>query len=1149
MRFFSGWTATVLNVLLTGSLLAATPPARSPVKPKHLTPDELATVPRDGTFLLLHGAVFDPLVSAPDFAMVGLAGPTETGYGIVQFRPGRLAEKDRLQALGVLFVGYLPDNAFVVRLTPVATGLLAGNSAVRWSGPYEAGFRVHYRLWPGSKDVTPEVTVQFFRDATTPQVSRVETQARRLAPSAVKTFSRSDAQGTVMRFAVTTTERDRLVASLAQLDGVSFIEPFTPPVLHNNSALGPLQSNVASVIATNACSTCTIFTHGLTGTGQIVTVADSGNDSDMCFFRYGSNLSDVTDAASPIPPATGPLWPANKLVGYWIQPGATAYDNNATCPGGSSTSYHGSHTSATVVGDDFANLSTSAAPGINPGDGMAPNAKLLFQDVGHDTTGCLTGLDDPFNMYLQALGGGARIHSNSYGSAAAGAYTGDCSIADRFLFDHEEMTIFFSAGNSGSAANTVGSPGTAKNVVTVGALGSANSTSVAFYSSRGPTDDGRAKPDVMAPGTVTSASGDANHTSNNCTTTGMSGTSMATPATAGLSTLLRQYFSEGYYPTGGKVAANAFEAGAPLVKAVLLNGTLQLGTGFGVGNNSYGWGRAFLDNNLFFSGDTRSLRVWNKPNVAGLLTGQSDGYSVSVAAGQEFRVTLVWSDPEPAGAAATALVNNLDLTVTDGVNTYRGNVFVSNQSTTGGSADTLNNVEQVRITLPTAGTYTVTVNATGVPGNGRAYTNRQGYALVVSRATCVTAVAAAPTALAVASHAPMGVDVSWTPAASSTVTQVYRALGGCSASAGSFQFIGSTAGSSMTDTTAQGGFTYGYQIRGADSCGEGPVSSCQEITPTGTCNLVPGFAGLASAAPASNLCRVALSWGSATSSCPAGSGVRYNVYRSTTPGFAPGAGNLLTTVTGVTTYNDDAVTSATTYYYVVRAEDTSTGGPGPNGGNEESNSAMIFATPFGSPGAAIGTWTDNGGDTNAYLSPQAPWQVTSTLGQTGARSYHCGPDVGSYPANICASITTPALALASGSVLSYWVNYNIEYQWDGVVVEISQNGGPWTNLPPTTPAGYPTTLAQTQGNACGYLASQGAFSGPTTNAALTGWTQIQTALTAGYDNSNVQIRWRFTTDGGAEYQGLYLDSVSVTNVFLPSTCTTTPVDLIEFRVD
>lgn len=1152
MKSGSLCTALLLGVLVSGPLDGAVPAGRAAVKPKHLTTDELAAVPRDGTRLLLHGAVFDPTVSAPDFASIGLAGPTETGYGIVQLQPGRLAEKERLEALGVVFVGYVPDNAFIVRRTPAAIALLAGNPAVRWSGPYEAGFRVHSRLWPGSKVAGSEVTVIFFPDAAPSLVARVEAAALRAAPSSVKTFRRSDAQGTRLRFGVPATGRDKLVAAVAQLDGVAFVEPYVAPTLHNNNnSLGPLQSNVASTIASNACSTCTVFNHGLTGTGQIVTVADSGNDSDMCFFRKGALAGDVTDAESTTPPALGTLSTGKKLIGYWVQPGATAYDSNATCPGGSPISYHGSHTSGTAVGDNYATLSTSSTAGIDSADGMAPNAQLLFQDVGNDTTGCLSGLDDPFNMYLQALAGGARLHSNSYGADTAGAYSSDDSIADRFLFDHEEMSVFFSAGNAGSGTNTIGSPGNAKNVVTVGALGSGTSTTVASYSSRGPTDDGRAKPDVMAPGTsITSASGNATHGDGNCGTQSMSGTSMACPAVAGVSALLRQYFADGYYPTGTKVAANALEAGAPLVKAVLLNGTRQIGTGFGVGNNSYGWGRVFLDSNLYFTGDTRSLRVWNKKNPSGLLTGQSDGYTVTVTAGQELRATLVWADPEPAAAAAATLVNNLDLTVSTGAATYLGNVFASNQSTTGGTADTVNNVEQVRLTAPTAGTYTITVNATSVPGNGRAATNRQGYALVVSGATCTTAVAAAPTGISVANHVPMGIDVSWTAAASSTTTQVYRAPGGCSAAAGAFQLIGTTAGSSLTDATAQGGYTYGYVVRGADGCGEGPVSSCQELTSTGTCTLVPSFAGLTSATPANNLCRVALSWGTAVSNCPAGTGVRYNVYRSQTPGFTPGAGNLLTTVTGATTFNDDAVTSATTYYYVVRAEDTTTGGSGPHGGNEETNTASIFATPFGAPLATVGTWTDNGGDTNAYLMPQAPWQVTATQAQAGARSYHCGPDTGTYPASTCASLTTPVLALATGSVLSYWVNYNAEYQWDGAVVEISADGGTtWADLPPTTPAGYPTTLSQTVGNACGYAATQGAFTGPSTNAALTGWAQYQTAIPATYDNANVQVRWRFTSDGGAEYQGFYLDTISVSNVHLAGPCTTTPVELMQFRVE
>ncbi|HEV8241371.1 MAG TPA: S8 family serine peptidase [Thermoanaerobaculia bacterium] len=1148
-----------LLVSLALPLRALPAPPTERFKPQPPSADDLAQAPRDGSHLLLVGAAFDPTLKEPDFSLVGLPSSVDAAYGIVQFRAGELAAKEELASAGVAFVGYLPDNAFTFRITPEATALLAASPAVRWIGPYKTGYKVHPDLWPGAPVDTDEITLRLFPDAP---VETIEAEMAQRAPTAMR-LQISDLRSGNLRFGVTGAEsRVDLVAAAAAISGVAFIEPYRRPILHNNDALAPVQSNAASVIAANACTSCSIFNHNITGTGQVAAVADSGNDSDMCFFRYDALGSSITDSQSPVPPATGTIDPTKKIIAYYVQPGATSYDNTATCAGGSPTSFHGTHTSSTVVGDNFANLSTPTFAGINTGDGMAPNAKLVFQDVGHDTTGCLSGLNDPYGMYLQAVNAGARVHSNSYGAATGGEYTGDDGVADRFLFDHEEMAIFFSAGNSGSAANTIGSPGNAKNVVTVGALGHGNSTTVASFSSRGPTDDGRKKPDIMAPGSSTiSASGDASHVTNNCSTKSLSGTSMSCPTTAGAAALLRQYFEDGYYPTGTANAADSLRPRAALVKAALLNGTFPIaGTGVNTifGNNTYGWGRVFLDNDLFFTGDARELRVWNVPNTDGLQTGGSHVYQVAVAAGQELRATLVWMDPEPSPGVAVNLVNNLDLTVADGTNTYLGNVMnaAGLVSQTGGTADVLNNVEQVRLTAPLAATHTITVSAPAVPGTGVQYTNRQGYALVVSYAACTTAVAAAPTGPAVVNNSPMGTSVSWTNAASSTSTQVYRALGTCAgAAAGDFQYIGSSAGTSFLDTRAQGGFTYAYKVRGSDTCGEGPASTCVEIAPTGTCDLVPSFAGLGSATggfPDSQSCRVRLAWAAGSSSCPAGPTVRYDIYRSTTPNFTPSGGNLLTSVTGVTTYDDEGagVVNDTTYHYVVRAEDSTTGGTGPNGGNQEPNTLHLFATALGPPGG-LGTFSDGAGDVHAYGSPEPPWRIVSALAPHGGTfSYHAGFDglTTKYAPGVCAAITTPKLSIGAGSVLSYWVNYNSEFQWDGAVVEISTDGGSsWSDLPPTTPVGYPSVLVNA-GNACNYPVTQGAFTGPSGNAALSGWTQYQTNLAAFAGQTNVKIRWRFTSDGGVEFQGFYLDDVSITNVNLPGSCTATPVELQDVHV-
>jgi hypothetical protein len=539
-----------------------------------------------------------------------------------------------------------------------------------------------------------------------------------------------------------------------------------------------------------------------------------------------------------VPPALGATWPAKKVFAYWVQPGATAYDNNAVCTT-SSTSFHGTHTSGTVVGDNFAWPSSATAAGINTADGMAPNAKLLFQDVGHDTTGCLSGLNDRSACSSRRRTGSAA-HS-IYGSSTAGAYTGEEQNVDRFLFDNEEMTIFFSAGNDGrahrrrlaEATPRTSSPGRPRQRQQHDGRG---------LLSRGPTADGRIKPDIQAPGSSTvSAGGNTNHADGNCGTSSLSGTSMSCPTVAGASALLRQYFESGIYPSGTANAADAFSPGAALVKAVLLNGTRPLPDNSTFGNNNYGWGRVFLDNNLYFAGDPRRLRVWNVGNRDGLTTSQSATYTIDVPAGQELRVTLAWLDAEATLGSAVTLVNNLNLTVTGPGGTFLGNVFNgTGVSTTGGTADAKNTVEQVRFPAPTAGTYTITVTGAAVPGNGRSYTNRQGFAVAASFGSgCATGVVAAPTGLGVTSNATMGADLTFTPAAASTLTQIYRAPGTCGAAAGAFQYIGSTATGAFTDGRAQGGLTYAYKVRGADTCSEGPGSTSSPITPRAVATSCP----------------------------------------------------------------------------------------------------------------------------------------------------------------------------------------------------------------------------------------------------------------------------------------------------------------------
>jgi hypothetical protein len=464
---------------------------------------------------------------------------------------------------------------------------------------------------------------------------------------------------------------------------------------------------------------------------------------------------------------------------------------------------HGTHTTGSV-------LSSGAPNGI--GKGSAPAAHLVFQATenyvvisslckalyGYPDGYYLTGLPTDLNqLYQQAYTAGARIHSNSWGSASAGAYTANSVSTDTFIWNNRDMVITFSAGNEGTDANangvidndSIGAPGTSKNVITVGASenqrsdnylcdsgltyttcaaqggfnsiftwGSAwpadyptnpirddvsanNAQQMAAFSSRGPTDDGRIKPDVVAPGSwILSAYSDMyqqgydaspNPRNNAWQYDGygfpydqyykyLSGTSMSNPLTAGGAAVVKDYFQK----------AHALNASAALVKGVLINTAVDMAdenndglndNDFPIPNVHEGWGRINLD------AATNGSVVF-VDEATGLTTNATQTFSVTPTGGP-LKVSVVWSDFPSTASATVTLVNDLDLTVSGPSGTFLGNVFAGGWSAVGGTADRRNNVENVYLSSPTAGTYTVTVRGFNVPSGP------QKFALVVTGGT------------------------------------------------------------------------------------------------------------------------------------------------------------------------------------------------------------------------------------------------------------------------------------------------------------------------------------------------------------------------------------------------------------------------------
>jgi hypothetical protein len=246
---------------------------------------------------------------------------------------------------------------------------------------------------------------------------------------------------------------------------------------------------------------------------------------------------------------------------------------------------------------------------------------------------------------------------------------------------------------------------------------------MAAFSSRGPTDDGRIKPEIVAPGTdiisvrssVPNASIGWGIHDNYYVYNG--GTSMATPLTAGAATLVRQFY------TGVQRLTNP---SAALIKATLISGAQDITPGqYGTGaareipeslpNNVEGFGRVDLTNALALNPGQR-LAFWDA--AGGIATGSAIVRTIYVTetapAGSRLAVTLCWTDYPGAVGAGKALVNDLDLEVIapDGAHLLGNGKAVW---------DRLNNTEQVVVAAPQAGAYQLIVRGATVPQGPQPY--------------------------------------------------------------------------------------------------------------------------------------------------------------------------------------------------------------------------------------------------------------------------------------------------------------------------------------------------------------------------------------------------------------------------------------------
>ncbi len=306
----------------------------------------------------------------------------------------------------------------------------------------------------------------------------------------------------------------------------------------------------------------------------------------------------------------------------------------------------------------------------------------------------------------------------------------------------------FSAGNAGPGGQTVGSPAVAKNVLATGAsennrfnlpleeftIYDAGQEAMADFSSRGPCEDGRIKPDVVAPGTWI-ASLRSVYANDDFAWWPISerylyqgGTSQAGPHVSGAAAVFVQYWRQGH--------TNQTPSPA-LVKAALINSAVDMDDSGGTGpvpNMDEGWGRVDLTRLI---ASARQYEIVDQTEW--LSTGQTFERRVLVDNPEEpLKITLAYTDVPGFPAAVPALVNDLDLEVIGPDGTlYRGNQFEGAESVPNAPVpDSINNVEAVHLLAPLSGEYVVRVRARNVVEDSRRETGAidQDFALVISGA-------------------------------------------------------------------------------------------------------------------------------------------------------------------------------------------------------------------------------------------------------------------------------------------------------------------------------------------------------------------------------------------------------------------------------
>lgn len=647
--------------------------------------------------ITINNISLDPMQQREDIQRLGLASvnANTSNHILIQTnQPLNQAQKNELSQLGVEILEYVPEQTYICYYPPADLDIIRNLPYTEWVNIYLNEFKISPKLRNTFRDVktTNLLSLSSIEQARSQHPQQVEIvfhnnvsiddEVRQQVAAAAR-LNTEDLQFT--NHSIRLSVQPQQLDELARIDQVRHIEEYVAPKFFNNIAIEILS---ADRVHNNV---------GLEGENQVVAVCDTGFDK--------GSIDNVHPAFQ------------DRVVQLYSLGRSKAND-----PDG-----HGTHVAGSVLGDGISEKMGGAIRGT------APKAKLVVQSV-LDQRGGLGGLPFDLNDLFKVPyeNNEAKVHTNSWGAPVFGAYTQYSQQVDEFVWTHRDCVVCFAAGNEGTDrdrngvidAGSIGSPGTAKNCITVGAtennrpdqskdyvlIGyqaeplasdgwSNNPEGMVAFSSRGPTDNQRIKPDLVAPGTaiLSAHSRDANignffGTSSDPLYAFLAGTSMATPLVAGCAAIVREFFQ----------TKHSHQPSAALVKASLINGAKNITGQYvpsesgKVPNFAEGFGRVDL-------AATVAESIIFKDEETALDTGEEETTIVNVSsANSTLKVTLVWTD-----WPGEALQNDLDLIVkaADGQERH-GNIGEGSLN-----FDRFNNVEQVIWVNVPVGDVRITVRA------------------------------------------------------------------------------------------------------------------------------------------------------------------------------------------------------------------------------------------------------------------------------------------------------------------------------------------------------------------------------------------------------------------------------------------------------